>query len=340
MQYPQRPWIALLGGSSSALVLGALTARPVHAATDTDVAQQLFDGASALMTRGDYEHACPMFAKSEALDHGGGTLLSLAFCYEKLGRYATAAATYRTALDVARRDRRTDRSSFAEKRLAEVTPLIAHIRLLALATSSDVELVLDGRAVGRSLVDVSVLVDPGGHRVLARAPGRPPFEALVTLEPGASATVAIPAMGATNATTATIPVGTATLTSASTPASLDVPPLAPEAPRANPMHSLGVASLIAGGSVLTIGGFGFLVANSQDDKAARNEQCTASLLCATQAADAAQARSTASGWRTFSTGAAITGVAVLVTGLVLMFVSSSDGAKTKSTAQSPFTWTF
>jgi len=57
------------------------------------VAEELFDQGRRLSGIGRYAEACAHFANSERLDHGVGTLLNLADCYEKNGQTASAYAT-------------------------------------------------------------------------------------------------------------------------------------------------------------------------------------------------------------------------------------------------------
>ncbi|MEQ9317575.1 MAG: hypothetical protein RIF41_00390, partial [Polyangiaceae bacterium] len=56
---------------------------------DTE-AESLFQQALTDMRAADFVSACPKLARSQELEAKSGTLISLAFCHEKLGRTATA----------------------------------------------------------------------------------------------------------------------------------------------------------------------------------------------------------------------------------------------------------
>src|SRR5690348_1000013 len=72
-----------------------------QAASQKATAEALFEEGRKLMAEGKVAEACPKFADSEQLDASSSTLLNLASCYEKLGRTASAWATYREAASLA-----------------------------------------------------------------------------------------------------------------------------------------------------------------------------------------------------------------------------------------------
>src|ERR1700690_321489 len=65
------------------------------------VATQLFDDAQALLAKGELASACAKYAESQRLDPQLGTLLHLGDCYERLGKTASAWASFKDAIVIA-----------------------------------------------------------------------------------------------------------------------------------------------------------------------------------------------------------------------------------------------
>jgi tetratricopeptide (TPR) repeat protein len=166
-----RRLIALALTLASLLLAASLGAAPSEA--DRRHAQVLFDRGRTLLEQGRYAEACPLFAESQRLDPGGGTLLNLALCREKEGRLATAHALYSDALSVAIKDGRDDRKQLAEERLAALEPRLprARFELPTNVGASRLTLELDGAALPRVAWSSPFPVDPGAHAASVRAPG-------------------------------------------------------------------------------------------------------------------------------------------------------------------------
>jgi len=180
-------------GCSTASRLGALllvvtlapTARAAEpSASDKNLAQSLFEQGRALMDGKRYAEACPRFADSERLDPGGGTVLNLALCYEKLGKLALAHSTYNEALSAAIAERRADRESFARERIAALGARLPRLTLRVDEATPGLDVRVDGTQVPASAWGLPMPVDPGRHTIEASAPGRAPYEAILTLGEG------------------------------------------------------------------------------------------------------------------------------------------------------------
>jgi hypothetical protein len=182
----------------AAIVLAILVATgPARAnaqasAADSALAESLFDEGVALMARGDFDHACPKLAESQRLDPGGGTLLNLARCYEAQKKTASAWATYRAALGVARNDAREDRIRYAEEHLAALEPLLPRLVVRIAQPAPALELRVDGTRVGSAAWGTPQPVDPGRHVVRATAPGRAAFTAETEIREGETSVVDVP----------------------------------------------------------------------------------------------------------------------------------------------------
>ena len=66
---------------------------------DRTLAAALFREGKALMDKNDFTPACAKLEESERLDPGGGTLLNLALCHEKQGRWNEATEAFQKAIE-------------------------------------------------------------------------------------------------------------------------------------------------------------------------------------------------------------------------------------------------
>jgi hypothetical protein len=181
--------------SLSACFALCFVAGSAHAASSTNTAgaEALYEEARGLMKQGDFARACPKFKQSNDLDPGGGTLLNLAECYEKQGKFASAWSTFKEALAVAQRDGRSERVEYAKKHLAVVEPKLSKITIEvpSEANQPGLTVTLDGAPLGAAAWGVGMPVDPGTHQVTASAPNKTPFEQRLEIESG-STTLKIP----------------------------------------------------------------------------------------------------------------------------------------------------
>jgi hypothetical protein len=137
------------------------------------MAQSLFENGRALMEAGNLDRACPMFAESQRLDPGGGTLLNLALCHEKQGKLASALEEYGTALSTAIRDERMERVDFARERVDALRPRVPKLVVQAPASRiPGLSARIDGVAISPVAFGTPLFVDPGPHEIRASAPGR------------------------------------------------------------------------------------------------------------------------------------------------------------------------
>jgi serine/threonine-protein kinase len=169
---------------------------PSARAQGTAAAQTLFDGGKRSMAEGRYEQACEKFEESQRLDPGLGTLFHLADCEEKLGRTATAWASFLDVASGARSRGEAAREAAARDRAKALEPLLAKM-VVDPATMKDtpgLELTRDGVLVGPGQWGTAVPVDPGPHRVQARAPGKEPWAATVVATAGAIESLTIPTL--------------------------------------------------------------------------------------------------------------------------------------------------
>ncbi|WP_437561886.1 tetratricopeptide repeat protein [Sorangium sp. So ce542] len=250
-------------GSAALALAAALAADPrpsrAQAGGDAAAAEALFEQAIALMRQGDYEQACPRLAESQRLDAGVGTLLYLAACYERLGKTASAWATYREAADAARRQGQADREQQAREGAAALEARLA--RLLVEVPAGSAAPGLSVRRNGQELAPVlwgtAMPVDPGAYTVEASAPGRLPWSTTAAVDPaGGTATVTVPPLAAAPPPDGARPAAPA---GAAAPAAQEAPRLTPRDAGGLPAQRI-VALVAAGAGVVGIGvsiGLGF-----------------------------------------------------------------------------------
>jgi len=160
----------------AALVGAALSASSAAHADDARVekerAERLFLRGKELMDAGKTDAACVTFEESLRHDRAGGTLLNVAECYAALQRYASAEASLREARALAEAAQRVDAVEFVDRRLADIAPRVAHLRLLFPARPREgAAFTLDGEPLATPSGDPLVIsVDPGRHAIAATAP--------------------------------------------------------------------------------------------------------------------------------------------------------------------------
>lgn len=182
--------VATADAAAAPRVLVAADAAP--SVSEQMLAQSLFDEARQLMERGKYAEACPKLAESQRLDPGGGTLLNLAICHEKEGRFGTAYLEMKAASSQAVKEGRKDREKIANERLAALASRVPRLAVHVAADEPDLEVRVDGTTLRKPAWDLLTVVDPGPHVIDASAPNKAPFRQTITLAEGESRTVQIP----------------------------------------------------------------------------------------------------------------------------------------------------
>jgi hypothetical protein len=189
--YAAIPLVALLLAAQSA------PARAQSAARDPVAAQTLFDVAKRLMADGKYGEACPKLEESERLDPAIGTHYTMAECYEKAGRLATAWVTYLDVASESAAEHRADREQYARARATALEPRLARIVVSVKHASAakDLRIQRDTESLREAQWGVPVPVDPGTHVITASAPGKLPWRTTaVATEDGKTVTIEVPAL--------------------------------------------------------------------------------------------------------------------------------------------------
>jgi hypothetical protein len=176
------------GTASLLLALGlalgsALGAAPCRADEPADraAAEALFQLGQRLMKEGNYAEACSKLEASQKLDPGIGTLLFLGECEERIGRIASAWATFQEASALAKARGEADRAEIAELRAVALRPRLVYMQFEVAASNRvpGFELRRNGVPIAEGSFGVSLPSDSGSYQIEATAPARAPWRATV-----------------------------------------------------------------------------------------------------------------------------------------------------------------
>jgi hypothetical protein len=162
-------------------------------AGDVATAEVLFQEGRRLMLEGKREEACEKFAESQRLDPSSGTLINLATCHAELGLTATAWAEFLASARMAYAQQRPQRGAEAERRAAELEPLVSYVTVNVPSPPPGLTVYKNDTELSASTLGVELPVDPGPHRIVARAPGYSEWSTTITIsKPAERAIVDIP----------------------------------------------------------------------------------------------------------------------------------------------------
>lgn len=158
----------------------------------TERADRLFEEGKAMLDK-DLAAACAKFEESLQFNSQAiGTLLNVALCDEKLGRFASAVAKFGEARDRAKEQGMDVHRKAAEEHILLLADKVPHVTLaFSEAPQPQTTIVLDEKLIPFNSI-ANHPVDPGGHDVVISAPGHVSFKARFEIAVGEAKTVAIP----------------------------------------------------------------------------------------------------------------------------------------------------
>ncbi len=177
-------------------VLAVLYSNMANAAPDASqiaLATQLFDDAEKLMRAEQASEACPKYAESQRLDPQLGTLLHLGACYARVGKTASAWASFKDAADLAAR-KHDEREATARQYLVDLEPRLSRLSIeVAMDAPASIEVKRDGEPYGRAAWGSPMPIDPGPHVITASCSGFKDWQTTIDVPAGAStARVSVP----------------------------------------------------------------------------------------------------------------------------------------------------
>jgi tetratricopeptide (TPR) repeat protein len=202
-------------------------------------AQALYDQATAEMDGKQYASACRKLEEATSLvPEGIGAKLTLAKCYEALGRLASAWSQYALVQTLAAKAGQTERANRAAEKTAELRPKLATLVVQVPAEVRAIPgllLTRDGAPLGEGQWGIPIPVDVGTHLVVAKAPDHKTWEGRVEVTTdGGKASLLVQPLAAEPKTARPSPVADA----------------GPERPWQRPV---GIAAMGLGGAGLALG---------------------------------------------------------------------------------------
>jgi hypothetical protein len=291
-----------------ALGLSLLSARRADAQPskeDIAKADVLFRDAQILVQKGQLEEGCSKFAESQRLDPANGTLLNIAVCHEKAGKFATAYREFQELLGLisastSRDDR--ERTRVANDRLKALDKKMTRAQLDVSELPKDASIMLDAAQVNDPSTPIPV--DPGSHVIEVTAPKKVAAKTNFDVNAPGTMTVKIPALAD----------------------DAPPPPPTPEAPPPPPpdkpsfwngQRVLGLVIIVAGLGGVGAGAFFGLDTFAKRD--ARDEHCRGTLCDA----DGVALHNAAGQSATISTIGFAAGGAAVAIGSIVFFTASS-----------------
>ncbi|MBA3454524.1 MAG: hypothetical protein H0T42_15650 [Deltaproteobacteria bacterium] len=164
----------------------------VSADDKTERADRLFEEGKAMLDN-DLAAACLKFEESLQFNSQAiGTLLNVALCDEKLGRYASAVAKFGEARDRAKEQGMEVHRKAAEEHIQALAAKVPHLTLaFSEPPRAQTTIVIDDRLIPFSSI-ANHPVDPGAHDVVVSAPGHVAYKARFEIAAGEAKDLAIP----------------------------------------------------------------------------------------------------------------------------------------------------
>jgi len=291
------------------------------AGEDRALALDLFEQGRALFKKGDYAGALVKFEAAARVMRTFGILLNIAECQEKLGRPASAWATWREARALAAQAPKPDDEAIAAERQKGLESKLSRMTI-SVSREADVpglEILRDGESVPRAAWGAAIAVDPGAHVVEERAPSRKTRKVDITVQPnGDRATLTVAALELE-------PAAEVAASSSTTTPSSSLTPLAPvgtghDTATQDSRGGRRLAGWVLGGAGLVGVGAGIAVAVAGQGK--HNEAVTTdlggNLPLAEQMESSANTMKSA-GYVTIGVGGAL-----LATGVILVLTAPSS----------------
>jgi tetratricopeptide (TPR) repeat protein len=148
--------------------------------TEIQAARDLFNKAEADEDAGRWADALDKVKRASSVKPTPGLRFHMALCEEKLGQLVAALADYTAAEQMAREQNNKDVLDAVAEPLKTLRIRVPTLTI-EVPPAQGAQIELDGNPIAPGLFGVAMPVEPGTHRVSARAPGKRLFSTQVTL---------------------------------------------------------------------------------------------------------------------------------------------------------------
>ncbi|HWO25785.1 MAG TPA: tetratricopeptide repeat protein [Kofleriaceae bacterium] len=157
--------IAISGAS------GAAHAQPAPRTPEQQEADRHFKDGVTRYKEGKFDAALAEFKEAYRIAPHPLVLYNMAGCYRELSRYGEAVKAYRQFLAEGPGKAPESRLADARTELDKIYAIVGRVTV-AVEPEAGASLLLDGQPLGTLPLEMPLIVSPGAHKLLARAPGR------------------------------------------------------------------------------------------------------------------------------------------------------------------------
>jgi hypothetical protein len=183
-------------------------------AQDVATSEALFQKGLDDMEAGKLETACPAFAESLRMDPRAGTLFTLAECYAKDGKTASAVTRYEeylltySRMTADQQAKQVGREKVAAEQRDRLKPTVPRLTIrLEEGSPADTIVKRDDTVLNGPSLGIPLPVDPGEHTVSAQIPGGPVTTQTFQLAAGEQKEITLKVEVATTTTVSTTTAG-------------------------------------------------------------------------------------------------------------------------------------
>jgi hypothetical protein len=162
---------------------GAPRTQPPPKSTAQQAADRHFKSGVARFKEAKYTEALAEFERAYEISPHPLVLYNIAGCYRELSRYGEAVKYYTKFLSEGVGKVPTNRLSDAQNELDSIFALVARVTV-TVEPAEGTTVFLDGAPLGPISPDLPLILAPGEHRLVARAPGRADAERTMRVASG------------------------------------------------------------------------------------------------------------------------------------------------------------